>query len=85
MTSQVLFRTDTKLKSEFKQKVQSNGLSMDYVFNIFMKTYVNNPQIMEVYVDEEAFDAMIRKSFDTPEAKKSMNSLFETLKRKWLS
>jgi hypothetical protein len=47
-----------------------------------MKTYVNNPQIMEVYVDEEAFDAMIRKSFDTPEAKKSMNSLFETLKRK---
>jgi antitoxin component of RelBE/YafQ-DinJ toxin-antitoxin module len=82
MTSQVLFRTDPKLKGIFKQKVQENGLSMDYVFNIFMKTYVNNPQIMDVYVDEEAFDEMIRSSFETPEAKKSMNSLFETLKKK---
>ncbi len=82
MTTQVLFRTDTKLKSEFKQKVQSSGLSMDYVFNVFMKTYVNNPQIMEVYIDEDAFDEMIRGSFETPEARKSMNSLFETLKRK---
>jgi antitoxin component of RelBE/YafQ-DinJ toxin-antitoxin module len=82
MTSQVLFRADAKLKSEFKQKVQSSGLSMDYVFNVFMKTYVNNPQIMEMYVDEDAFDEMIRKSFDTPEAKASMQSLFETIKNK---
>jgi len=85
MTTQVLFRTDPKLKSQFKEKVQSSGLSMDYVFNIFMKTYVNNPQIMDIYVDEDAFDEMIRSSFETPEAKKSMNSLFETLKKKWLS
>jgi hypothetical protein len=28
---------------------------------------------------------MIRKSFDTPEAKASMQSLFETIKNKWLS
>jgi antitoxin component of RelBE/YafQ-DinJ toxin-antitoxin module len=85
MTSQVLFRTDTKLKTEFKQKVQSHGLSMDYVLNIFMKTYVNNPQIVETYVDEHAFDEMIRRSFETPEAKKAMISLGATLRKKWLS
>lgn len=84
MTSQVLFRADPKLKSEFKEKVQASGLSMDYVFNVFMKTYVNNPQIMDIYVDEDAFDEMIRKSFATPQAKASMESLFETVKKKWL-
>ncbi len=82
MTSQVLFRTDSKLKSKFKEKVQSSGLSMDYVFNVFMKTYVNNPQIMDIYVDEDAFDEMIRSSFSTPQAEASMKSLFETIKKK---
>lgn len=85
MTTQVLFRTDLDLKTAFKAKVQAHGLSMDYVLNTFIKTYVNNPQIVETYVDEEAFDEMIRKSFDTPEAKKAMISLGETLRKKWLS
>lgn len=82
MTSQVLFRTDPKLKESFKEKVQMNGLSMDYVFNMFMKTYVDNPQIMEIYIDEDAFDEMIRRSFEKPEAQKAMDSLFETIQKK---
>lgn len=85
MTSQVLFRTDSQLKSDFKKKVQESGLSMDYVLNTFVRTYINNPQIMETYVDEEAFDEMIRTSFATPEAQRAMRSLGETLKQKWLS
>lgn len=85
MTSQVLFRTDSQLKSDFKKKVQESGLSMDYVLNTFVRTYINNPQIMETYVDEEAFDEMIRTSFATPDAHRAMQSLGETLKQKWLS
>lgn len=84
MTSQVLFRTDSKLKQAFQEKAKAQGVSMDYILNVFVRTYINNPQIMETYVDEEAFDEMIRNSFDTPEAKKAMASLGETLKKKWL-
>ena len=85
MTSQVLFRTDIQTKTDFKNKVQSNGLSMDYVLNVFIRTYINNPQIMETYVDDDAFDEMIRQSFSTPWAQRAMQSLGETLKKKWLS
>ena len=82
MTTQVLFRTEPELKTAFKERVQSHGLSMDYVLNVFIRTYVNNPQIVETYVDEEAFDEMIRRSFETPEAKKAMISLGETIRKK---
>jgi antitoxin component of RelBE/YafQ-DinJ toxin-antitoxin module len=85
MTSQVLFRTDSELKKAFQARTKAQGLSMDYVLNMFVQTYINNPQIIETYIDEEAFDEMIRRSFDTPEAKKAMISLGETLKKKWLS
>lgn len=85
MTSQVLFRTDAKTKEAFQLKAKAQGLSMDYVLNMFVQTYINNPQIIETYIDDEAFDEMIRRSFETPEAKKAMISLGETIKKKWLS
>jgi len=85
MTAQVLFRTDPALKLALKQKAKAQGVSMDYILNVFVRTYINNPQIMETYVDEEAFDEMIRTSFSTPETQKAMRSLGETLKKKWLS
>jgi antitoxin component of RelBE/YafQ-DinJ toxin-antitoxin module len=82
MTSQVLFRTDSKLKQAFQSKAKAQGVSMDFILNTFVRTYINNPGIMKTYVDEEAFDEMIRRSFDTPEAKKAMKSLGETLRIK---
>lgn len=55
---------------------------MDHLINVFIRTYTENPSIVQTYIEEEAFDEMIRRSFDTPKAKAAMNSLFETIKTK---
>jgi hypothetical protein len=84
MTSQVLFRTDMKLKEAFQAKAKAQWVSMDFILNTFVRTYVENPDSIQTYVEEEVFDEMIRKSFETPEAKKALKSLGETIRKKWL-
>ena len=84
MTSQLLTRVPTELKQQFKMKAENQGFSMDYLINVFIRTYTENPNIVQTYIEEEAFDDMIRRSFDTPKAKAAMKSLFETVKSKWL-
>ena len=82
MTSQLLTRVPTELKRQFKARTREQGVSMDFLMNVFIRTYVERPQIIQTYVEEEAFDEMIRRSFDTPKAKAAMESLFETIKSK---
>ena len=82
MTSQLLTRVPTELKQQFKAKAENQGFSMDYLINVFIRTYTENPNIVQTYIEEEAFDDMIRRSFETPEAKKAMISLGETIRKK---
>ena len=70
MTSQVLFRTDSKLKQAFQEKAKAQGSSMDSLLNAFIQTYV----------DDDAFDEIIRKSLSSPEAKKASVSLHKAIK-----
>ncbi len=53
MTSQILFRAPTELKKKFKQTVKDQGVSMDYVLNLFIRAYVENPKIIKVEIDED--------------------------------
>lgn len=55
MTSQVLFRTDAKLKQAFQAKLKTQGLSMDYVLNLFIRAYIEDPSIVKVNIDMEKF------------------------------
>jgi hypothetical protein len=80
MTSQVLFRTDSKLKQAFQSKAKAQGVSMDFILNTFVRTYVDKPDIVQTYIDDDAFDDIIRRSFATPEAKKASVSLHKAIK-----
>ena len=80
MTSQVLFRTDSKLKEAFQGKVKAQGVSMDFILNTFVRTYVDKPDIVQTYVDDVALDEIIRRSFATPEATKASKSLYTAIK-----
>ncbi len=82
MTIQVLFRTDPETKQAFKLKTQREGVSMDHILNVFIRTYIDRPNTVQTYIDDDAFDEMIRRSFETPEAKKAMISLGETIRKK---
>ena len=53
MTSQVLFRTNSKLKEAFQAKAKAQGMSMDYILNLFIRAYVENPKIIKVEIDED--------------------------------
>jgi hypothetical protein len=80
MTTQVLFRTDVATKEAFKLKTQREGVSMDHILNVFVRTYVDKPDIVQTYIDDDAFDDIIRRSFATPEAKKASVSLHKAIK-----
>ena len=80
MTSQVLFRTDPETKQAFKLKTQREGVSMDHILNVFIQTYIERPNIVHTYIDDDAFDEIIRTSFDTPGAKKASASLYKAIK-----
>lgn len=57
---------------------------MDYVLNIFIKNYIEKPDIIQTYIDDDAFDEIIRQSFATPEAKSASASLHTAIKAAWL-
>ncbi|MBP9812096.1 hypothetical protein KBC86_01830 [Candidatus Gracilibacteria bacterium] len=80
MTSQVLFRTDSKLKQAFQEKAKAQGSSMDSLLNAFIQTYVEKDNVIQTYVDDDAFDEIIRKSLSSPEAKKASVSLHKAIK-----
>ena len=84
MTTQVLFRTDLETKQAFKLKTQREGVSMDHILNVFIRTYIERPNTVQTYIDDEAFDEIIRRSFSTSEAKKASESLFTAIKSAWL-
>lgn len=84
MTSQLLTRVPTALKNQFKAKAEQSGFSMDYLVNVFIRTYTENPSIVKTYIDDDAFDEMIRRSSDTPKAKKASESLYNAIKSAWL-
>ena len=80
MTTQVLFRTDSETKQAFKLKTQKEGVSMDHILNVFIRTYIERPNTVQTYIDDDAFDEIIRRSFSTPEAKKASESLYKAIK-----
>ncbi len=80
MTSQLLTRVPTELKKQFKMKAEKQGFSMDYLINVFIRTYTENPSIVQTHIDDDAFDEIIRRSFSTPEAKKASESLLNAIK-----
>jgi antitoxin component of RelBE/YafQ-DinJ toxin-antitoxin module len=82
MTSQVLFRTDSKLKQAFQEKAKAQGVSMDFILNTFVRTYVEKPDIIQTYVDDDAFDEMLTKAWSDPNLKPAFDSLYKTLKSK---
>ena len=84
MTSQLLTRIDTDLKNRFKARAQEQGLSMDFLVNIFIKTYTEKPESVQVYVDDEMLDTILIRSMFTPQAKSAFTSLHKTLQSKWL-
>ncbi len=84
MTSQVLFRTDAKTKEAFKLKTQREGVSMDHILNVFIRIYIERPNTVQTYIDDDAFDEIIRKSLESPEAKKASASLHKAIKAAWL-
>ena len=55
MTSQILFRVPTELKKKFKQTTKEQGVSMDYVLNLFIKAYLEDSSIVKVSIDIEKF------------------------------
>lgn len=83
MTSQVLFRTDAKLKEAFQSKAKAQGVSMDFILNTFVRTYVEKDNIIQTYVDDDAFDEMLTKAWSDPGLKPAFDSLYKTLKSKW--
>ncbi len=84
MTSQLLIRTDSQIKEAFKSKAKAQWVSMDYVLNIFIKNYIEKPDIIQTYIDDDAFDEIIRQSFAKPEAKSASVSLHKAIKAAWL-
>ncbi len=84
MTSQLLTRIDTDLKNRFKARAQEQGLSMDFLVNIFIKTYTEKPESVQVYVDDDMLDTILIRSMSTPQAKAAFTSLHKTLQSKWL-
>ncbi len=84
MTSQLLTRVPTELKNQFKAKAERNGFSMDYLVNVFIRTYTENPNIVQTYIDEVAFDRMLDQAWKTSTLAPSFDSLDNTLKSKWL-
>ena len=40
MTSQLLTRVPTELKKQFEQKVQADGVSMNFIVTTFIEEYV---------------------------------------------
>ena len=84
MTSQLLFRTDSQIKEAFKSKAKAQWVSMDYVLNIFIKNYIEKPDIIQTYIDDDAFDEIICQSLAKPEAKSASESLYNAIKFAWL-
>lgn len=84
MTSQLLTRIDSDLKNRFKARAQAQGLSMDFLVNILIKTYTEKPESVQVYVDDDNFDQMLEKAWTNPNLKPAFASLSNTLRQKWL-
>lgn len=57
---------------------------MDYVLNIFIKNYIEKPDIIQTYIDDDALDEIIRQSFAKPEATAASASLHTAIKAAWL-
>lgn len=83
MTSQLLIRTDSQIKEAFKSKAKAQWVSMDYILNIFIKKYIEKPDIIQTYVDDDAFDEMLTKAWSDPGLAPAFDSLHKTLKAKW--
>jgi hypothetical protein len=84
MTTQVLFRTDIQTKEAFKRKTQSEGVSMDHILNVFIKTYIEKSGVVQTYIDDEIFDDIVNQSLRMPSARKASKSLYSTIKSAWL-
>ena len=66
MTSQLLTRIPTELKKQFEAQAKEQGLSMNYLITILIRTYTKNPRIVQTYVDDEAFDAALEAAWSDP-------------------
>ncbi len=84
MTSQLLIRTDSQVKEAFKSKAKAQWVSMDYLLNVFIHSYIEKPDIVHSYVDDDVLDAILTRSISTPQAKSVFASLHKTLQSKWL-
>ena len=61
MTTQVLFRTDRETKEAFKQLTKEQGISMDYVLNLFIRAYLEDSSIVKVTIDMEKFQKIVKR------------------------
>ena len=84
MTSQLLTRLPTALKKEFEAKAAEKGLSMNFLITAFVESYTKNPTWIQVYVDDDMVDEILRKSLSSPQAKKASVSLHKAIKAAWL-
>lgn len=55
---------------------------MDYILNIFIKSYIEKPDIIQTYVDDDAFDEMLTNAWSDPGLAPAFDSLHKTLKAK---
>ncbi len=81
MTSQLLTRVPTELKKQFEQKVQADGVSMNFIVTTFIEEYVKTPNAIETHIDDEMFDRIIAKSLASSKSKQAHQSLFEAIKK----
>ena len=82
MTSQLLTRIDTDLKNRFKTRAREQGVSMDFLVNVFIKTYTEKPESVQVYVNDTIFDIALEKAWSDLNLKPAFDSLDATLKSK---
>lgn len=80
MTSQLLTRVPTELKKQFEQKVQTDGVSMNFIITTFIEEYVKTPDAIRTYVDDDMFNRIMEKTLTSPGAKKAHTSLFNAIK-----
>lgn len=84
MTTQVIIKTDSKLKEQAMKRTKEQGLNLTIVINAFLKDFVTKQYRVGIIAENNAEqknneETLLDKAFDDPKVVQSINKLSEYL------
>ena len=76
MNASVMIKVDNDLKKRFSATAKAQGASMTFLLKNFMEAYADNPNSVNVVIDESVLDA----AWQTEAVGRKMQELSQTLK-----